>query len=58
MIVFDNVLWDGKVTEPEIEDSETLAIKELNNYLEKSQDLYCTLLPIRDGLFLVTQKEY
>jgi len=57
MFAFDNVLWSGKVIDAEDEDSSTLGIRELNDYLENDQELFCTLLPVRDGVFLVMRKE-
>ncbi|MGI4991806.1 O-methyltransferase [Halobacteriovorax sp. GFR7] len=55
MIVVDNVLWNGKVTSENIdpEDKTTNALVEFNNYIESRDDLYKTMLPIRDGLYLI-----
>lgn len=56
MIVIDNVLWSGRVVE-EIGDQEehrnTKFIQELNNYIARNTELYGTLLPVRDGMFLI-----
>ena len=51
MIAVDNVLWSGKVLDPK--DEETRAICALNNYIASKKGFYKTLLPIRDGIFLV-----
>ncbi len=59
MIVVDNVLWDGKVLMNDNElknDKATLAIKEFNEMIQNRNDLYKTLLPIRDGIFVITKK--
>jgi len=58
MIVIDNVLWSGRVLEnakvdQEDEHRNTKFIRELNNWIAKNNDLYGTLLPIRDGMFLI-----
>lgn len=58
MIVIDNVLWSGRVLEsakvdPEEEHRNTKFIRELNNWIAKNNDLYGTLLPVRDGMFLI-----
>lgn len=58
MIVIDNVLWSGRVLEgrerdPEEEHRNTKFIRELNTFIAKSSDLYGTLLPVRDGMFLI-----
>ncbi len=58
MIVIDNVLWSGRVldnakVDPEDEHRNTKFIRELNNWIAKNNDLYGTLLPVRDGMFLI-----
>jgi len=56
MIAIDNTLWSGKVISDNQEES-TIAIRKLNDGLAKREDLYCSLLPIRDGIFLIQKKE-
>lgn len=55
MIVVDNVLWNGKVTSSDVDpdDKTTNALIAFNNYIESRSDLYKTMLPIRDGLYLI-----
>ncbi|MCP4911857.1 MAG: methyltransferase [Oligoflexia bacterium] len=53
MIVFDNVLWSGKVLDDNPEEESTKALKELNTFLANHDGLTTTMLPIRDGLMLV-----
>lgn len=59
IIVLDNALWSGKVlpdAEPdknEQGDRNTEFIRLVNDYIAKDSGLYGTLLPIRDGMFLV-----
>jgi caffeoyl-CoA O-methyltransferase len=58
VIVIDNVLWSGRVLEsakvdPEEEHRNSKFIRELNNWIAKNNDLYGTLLPVRDGMFLI-----
>jgi caffeoyl-CoA O-methyltransferase len=62
MIVIDNVLWSGKVL-PDAEldkdkhyDQNTEFIRKVNDYIAESTDLYGTLMPIRDGMFLVRRQ--
>lgn len=52
IIVVDNTLWSGKVLEKST-DSSTIAIQKLNKFVKDSEDLYGTLLPVRDGMFLI-----
>ncbi len=54
IIILDNVLWSGRVIEEGDSDHRgTKYIKEVNDYIKNSPDLYGTLLPVRDGIFLV-----
>lgn len=62
MIVIDNVLWSGKVLpdfqidESSHNDRNTEFIRAVNDYIAESKDLYGTLMPIRDGMFLVQKR--
>jgi len=56
-IIFDNVLWSGKVTqEINPKDKETFALVELAKILESDNRVENVLLPVRDGLFMVRKK--
>jgi|TARA_B110000259_G_scaffold137556_1_gene154863 caffeoyl-CoA O-methyltransferase len=56
-IIFDNVLWSGKVTqEINPKDKETVALVELAKILENDNRVENVLLPVRDGLFIVRKK--
>lgn len=52
-IIADNVLWSGKVCDPEINDPETLAIKEFNDFVHADSRVENVLLPVRDGLMIL-----
>jgi len=52
-IVCDNMLWSGKVCDPVENDTDTNALRELNKKLKLRNDLYTTLLPIRDGMHVI-----
>ena len=57
LIIIDNVLWSGKVTEiAKKNDDETLLLQQLNMQLKKDKRVEIILLPIRDGLSLVRKK--
>lgn len=62
IIVIDNVLWSGKVLPDTIldtsehRDRNTEFIRLVNDYIASEPTLYGTLLPIRDGMFLVKKK--
>ena len=54
LIVVDNVLWSGKVTEDvKSNDFDTIAIKAFNVELAQDARVEKILLPVRDGIFLV-----
>jgi caffeoyl-CoA O-methyltransferase len=59
MIVIDNVLWSGRVvydsetSGSQLHDRNTEFIKAVNDYVATDKNLYGTLLPIRDGMFLI-----
>jgi predicted O-methyltransferase YrrM len=51
VILSDNVLWSGKVTEPiKVDDADTQALVAYNRLLNEHPNLETVLLPIRDGL--------
>ena len=50
LLVADNALWSGKVTEKNPTEASTKAIVEFNRLLYASPDLFTTVLPIRDGV--------
>ncbi len=57
MIVVDNVLWSGRVVETLKGETEehrnTKAIQEFNDFVAGNEKIYGTLLPVRDGMFLI-----
>ena len=56
-IIFDNVLWSGKVTEEvDSKDKETRTLVELAKLLQEDNRVENVLLPVRDGLFMVRKK--
>jgi len=58
LIIVDNVLWSGKVLQDKSKlegDQSTLSIKELNDWVAEQENLVGTLLPVRDGLFLISK---
>jgi len=56
-IIADNVLWYGKVVNPEaFNDKETLGIAIFNAHVKNDPRVEHLLLPVRDGLMLVRKK--
>ena len=52
-IIADNTLWDGKVTDPSVNDAQTVGIREFNDYVARDPRLDVVMLPLRDGLTLI-----
>jgi len=53
-IIADNVLWNGKVTQPVNEnDIDTKAIVEFNEMIQNDPRVQNVLFPVRDGLMIV-----
>jgi predicted O-methyltransferase YrrM len=49
LLVSDNVLWYGRVAE-ENRGTATEAVREFNRLIYSKEDLFTTILPIRDGI--------
>nr|WP_314495372.1 O-methyltransferase [uncultured Chryseobacterium sp.] len=56
VILFDNVLWYGKVLEENPKQKSTQVIKELNDLVAKDEDFENLILPLRDGVNLLRKK--
>lgn len=53
VIMFDNVLWYGKVLEENPKQQSTKKIKELNDSVAQDTDFENLILPLRDGVNLI-----
>lgn len=57
LIIADNTLWGGKVALPDAtSDAQTKAILDFNDYVAHHPRLSTVILPLRDGLTLMTLK--
>lgn len=56
VIALDNCLWSGQVVDEAVSDGETVALREVANYIRSQKDLTSALLPIRDGILVVQRK--
>jgi predicted O-methyltransferase YrrM len=52
VIAIDNVLWDGKVADSQVQDNRTQAIRRLNEKLHQDTRILLSVVPIADGLTL------
>jgi predicted O-methyltransferase YrrM len=55
LIIADNVLWSGKVLDPE-QDTDTLGIHRFNQKIAGDARVENLLLPVRDGLMIMRKK--
>lgn len=51
-ILFDNVLWSGRVIDPAASDSSTIALRAFNQTLHDDGRVAISMLPVGDGLTL------
>ena len=56
LIAVDNVLWNGRVTDPSIDDKNTVIIRELNAKILADDRVTMSMLPIGDGLTLARKR--
>ena len=56
LVVFDNVLWSGRVLEVEPESDDTRAIQQLNRALKEDVRIDYSLVPIGDGMSLCRKR--
>lgn len=56
LIAIDNVLWGGRVADPQFQNPSTAAIRALNQKLHSDQRVSLSLVPIADGLTLALKR--
>jgi caffeoyl-CoA O-methyltransferase len=56
LVLFDNVLWMGRVIDSADQSDDTRAIRELNDFLVSDERVEAVMLPIADGLTVVRKK--
>ncbi|MFN3588997.1 MAG: O-methyltransferase [Spirosomataceae bacterium] len=52
LIIADNILWDGKVPDPQYKDKKTTHLRDFNLNAHTDSQTENILLPIRDGLMI------
>ena len=57
LIAIDNVLWSGRVVNPEISDDDTVSIRNFNNHVSQDKRVSSVILSIGDGLTLVKRTD-
>jgi len=56
LILVDNTLWDGRVADEQVQDADTLAIRQLNSFIHQDQRVDLSLLPVADGLSILRKR--
>jgi caffeoyl-CoA O-methyltransferase len=56
VILVDNVLWTGRVADPEAQDDMTKAIRAFNDKVAADPRVECVMVPISDGLTLLRKR--
>lgn len=56
LILADNVLWSGKIVDPDQQDKKTNALRVFNDFVANDDTVDKVLLPIRDGVFAIRKK--
>ncbi|BAY34731.1 O-methyltransferase family protein [Nostoc carneum NIES-2107] len=57
VIAIDNVLWSGRVADPQVQDNRTKKIRAFNQKLHQDPRINLSLVPIADGLTLAVKVE-
>lgn len=56
IILADNTLWDGHIIDPAYDtDKQTVALRAFNDHIRCDSRVSCLILPVRDGLTIITK---
>ncbi len=56
LMIFDNVLWSGKVADAGAEDADTRALRAFNEHLHYDTRITLSIIPVADGLTLAMKR--
>jgi caffeoyl-CoA O-methyltransferase len=56
LILIDNVLWNGEVLNPQNRTPDTIAIRQLNDFLPSDDRVDIVMLPVSDGLTICRKR--
>jgi caffeoyl-CoA O-methyltransferase len=56
LLLVDNVLWSGRVLDPDPPDDDTRHIKAFNDWLAADPRVDCAMLPVADGLTIAARR--
>jgi caffeoyl-CoA O-methyltransferase len=55
-LLIDNMLWSGRIFDPQEQDRSTAGVREATRMLFTDQDFFASLIPLRDGLILAIKR--
>jgi len=56
LILLDNVLWSGRIMDESAQDTDTQALRKLNDFIAKDTRVEAVMLAVADGLTIVRKK--
>jgi caffeoyl-CoA O-methyltransferase len=56
LILLDNVLWSGRIMDESVQDTDTQALRKLNDFIAKDTRVEAVMLAVADGLTIVRKK--
>ena len=56
VVLVDNTLWSGRVTDPAADDENTVAIRAFNDHVTADDRVESCILPVSDGLTLIRKR--
>jgi predicted O-methyltransferase YrrM len=56
LLVFDNMLWYGKVADESVQDADTVALRALSAKLHHDERVFVSLIPVGDGITLALKQ--
>nr|ADZ76154.1 OMT5 [Vanilla planifolia] len=57
LIIFDNVLWHGKVSDPQVNDQKTISLRNFNKRILEDMRVSISMVPIGDGMTICRKRE-
>ncbi|MBW2416802.1 MAG: SAM-dependent methyltransferase, partial [Deltaproteobacteria bacterium] len=56
LIALDNVLWHGAIVNPDADDADTLALREINDHVASDDRVDSVMLALSDGLTIARKR--
>ncbi|MAE60479.1 MAG: hypothetical protein CMJ49_03880 [Planctomycetaceae bacterium] len=55
-VTIDSILWDGRIIDPDADDPDTLALRQLNDKIAADRRVDSVMLALSDGLTIVRKR--